>query len=288
MGGGIQQNFNLFWTAGTGLAIYFLFVHAPQYLSSFGGVSNISPTLWIHLVGVYPIYLACIHNTLITPTTFKKWAKPLHIWIGRIGLTMGVVGFVTGVILEWTTLDRENLGGAIGVTIGGTIQMTAQFFGYRAIKRHQDFKKKISKLQQEAQVEQKNTIADDENGCPNDDVNNNNNNKDEIEIIDELKIKRDSALISHVYNMLGVFLLGCGIPSLNRLPLPEERSWIYYVLIVFFVVVMIVWGRLIEKRILTNSDRRRNHQSTDVNNKTTADETITTDEEVQNGEDTIP
>lgn len=73
---------------------------------------------------------------------------------------------------------------------------------------------------------------------------------------DYLREKRDAALISHVYNMLGVFLLGCGIPSMNRLPF-KQRGWIYYVLSVAFVLIMIAWGKVIERRILANSDRQR-------------------------------
>jgi hypothetical protein len=211
---GIRQNLNLFWAAGTGLAVYFLFVHAPQYLRTI----DISPTLWIHIFGVYPIYLACIHNTLITPTTFS-WSRGFHVWIGRVGLMLGVMGFITGVILEWRYFELEELGGAIGVTIGGTIQMMAQFLGYRAIKRHQQFKKELAEMLSSAKDNSVDAVDDKE--------------------IDDLKEKRDAALISHVYNMLGVFLLGCGIPSLNRLPF-EQRGWIYYVLIVIFVLLMIV------------------------------------------------
>lgn len=229
---GVGKNLNLFWAAGTGLAVYFLFVHAPQYLATI----DISPTLWIHIFGVYPIYLACIHNTLITPTTFS-WARGFHVWVGRIGLVLGVMGFITGVILEWSNLDPDELGGAIGVTVGGTIQMTAQFFGYRAIKRHQRFKKELAEI-----------IA--RHGLDGDDSDIDKKN------IDDLREKRDAALISHVYNMLGVFLLGCGIPSMNRLPF-KQHGWIYYLLIVVFVVVMMVWGKVIERRIRANSDRQQ-------------------------------
>lgn len=43
---------------------------------------------------IHSVYLVCVHNTLLTPSTFKGAARPFHIWIGRVGLLLGVLGFV--------------------------------------------------------------------------------------------------------------------------------------------------------------------------------------------------
>jgi len=228
---GVKQNLNLYWVAGTALAVWMLFVNAPRFLANI----SVSPTLMLHLIGVYPIYLACIHNTLITPTTFS-WARTTHVWVGRIGLIMGVVGFITGVVLTWyLSFDPDNMGGNIGITVGGITQMIGQVIGYHAIKRHQHAKAELAKIV-------------DEVGCE--------------ERIDELRKERDEALKMHVCGMLFVFLVGCSFPSIMRIPV-GDNNWIAYILMVICATMCVLYCRMLQRRITENSDRK----TTAVNQK---------------------
>ena len=93
----------LSWAAATSLCIYFLFIYAPKHLVS--RKTDIPPLLIIHLIGAYSIYLACVHNILITPRCFNGRARPFHVWIGRFGLIVGVMGFVSRVIVTWVVND---------------------------------------------------------------------------------------------------------------------------------------------------------------------------------------
>ena len=68
-------------------------------------ITKRNPLVYPHLIGAYSIYLVCVHNTLLTPSTFKGAARLFHIWIGRIGLVLGVIGFITGAILVWFIYD---------------------------------------------------------------------------------------------------------------------------------------------------------------------------------------
>jgi len=127
------KNFNVYWLAGTAIAVYFLLVYAPLTLN------HVDPTFAIHLLGAYTIYAACIHNTLLTPTTWRD-AKVFHVWAGRVGLVFGVVSVVVGAYLTWTRY-ADDLSFAIPITIGGTLQLGLQNSGYRAIRRFQELKK---------------------------------------------------------------------------------------------------------------------------------------------------
>mmetsp|Transcript_1774 Transcript_1774/g.2757 ORF Transcript_1774/g.2757 Transcript_1774/m.2757 type:complete len:242 (+) Transcript_1774:36-761(+) len=174
--------FNIPWTIATCLCIWFLFLHAPHILSA---KDYIQPLLYVHLIGAYSIYMACVHNTFVTPST----CRPLHVWIGRIGLVLGVMGFVTGSALVWFVNDfRQNWGFSIGITYGGFAQMQLQFMGYRAIRRFQNIKAQIDAGEYK--------------------------NEDERMALQE---DRDAQLKIHITSMINLFVLACGIPALIRI-----------------------------------------------------------------------
>ena len=58
---------NWYWIGGTGLAFWFFVVHTPPFLRQHAGLSR-SGRFIGHLIGVVGVYVACIHNTLITPS----------------------------------------------------------------------------------------------------------------------------------------------------------------------------------------------------------------------------
>eukprot|EP00956_Cyclotella_meneghiniana_P026464 scaffold57263_cov59-Cyclotella_meneghiniana.AAC.1 len=136
------------------------------------------------------LYLVCAHNTLLTPSTFKGAARPFHIWIGRVGLLLGVMGFVTGVVVVWVVYDyTENWGFSIGITFGGIQQMIAQYKGYKAIRSFKDIKSEISSGKYK-------------------------NNETEFKLLRE---EQDKQLSTHIECMINLFALACGIPALIRI-----------------------------------------------------------------------
>ena len=175
-------NLNVPWVVATALCVWFLLVHAPRFLSA---REHVQPLLRIHLVGACSVYFACVHNTLVTPST----SRPLHVWIGRAGLVLGVVGFVTGFVLVWFTNDyRDNWGFSIGITYGGLAQMHLEFAGYRAIKSFRAMKARIAAGEYE--------------------------NEEELA---SLEGEQDERLKIHIELMVNLFVLACGIPALMRI-----------------------------------------------------------------------
>jgi hypothetical protein len=132
--------------------------------------------------------MACVHNTLLTPSTFGGAARPFHIAIGRLGLILGIVGFVSGFILTWLSDETYDIGFSVGITIGGFSQIFAQYNGYMAIQKYKSIK---------AQIETSHF----------------NDQRKRFELEDE----QDKHLILHIGNMIGLFILACGIPALIRI-----------------------------------------------------------------------
>jgi len=139
---------------------------------------HIKPLLYVHLIGAYSIYLVCLHNTLFTPSTLGGAARPFHIWAGRIGILLGIMGFYTGIVLTWFILEpAQNLGSSIGITCGGVAQTISQFLGYFA--KAGEFKSQRELL--------------------------------------SLEDEQDKYLTIHIISMINLFVFACGIPALMRL-----------------------------------------------------------------------
>ena len=93
---------NVYWWAASGLAVWFLLIHTPPLLMQRQIWKFQDPLLILHLMGAGGVYLACIHNALLTPSTFEGRSKSWHVNVGRLGLLLGTVGALSGAVLTWT------------------------------------------------------------------------------------------------------------------------------------------------------------------------------------------
>lgn len=179
----VPKNLNVYWLFASGLCVWFLFIHTPIWLSSRMGKLLDFPFVF-HLIGVVCIYTACVINSLITPS----WNKSIHVWVGRVGLVCGYVGFALGAYITW---GRPGVDPSFGIpiTMGGIAQMYCQIFGYRAIKKYQQVKLKIDNLP-----------LDTSTGA-----------------VKALEEERIAHLMTHVGYMLGLFVCACGIPAAMRI-----------------------------------------------------------------------
>ena len=156
----------------------------------------------VHLAGAYIIYVCCMFNTMITPSTFEGKARPVHTFVGRLGMIAGIIGFVSGAYCAWSPA-REPLpprSFSVGITIGGVAQLWLQYRGFVAIRKFKALKEKIK---------EKEDIS----------LASNDNDTGEASEVDleSLRAEKDAALSRHIYNMVGLFAVGCGVPALVRL-----------------------------------------------------------------------
>ncbi len=177
---------NAYWVGATSLCSWFLFWHSPLVLRKM----PLDKVFLVHLAGAYTISVACMTNTLTTPSIAgSKW----HVFVGRVGMISGFTSFVAGAICAWWPW-RPNLPSrsfAIGITIGGVFQVVSQIAGYKAIRKFQSLKEKIE------------CIESSEDG--------------DEEQMQSLISQRDASLKTHAYCMIGVFAAGCGCPAAVRL-----------------------------------------------------------------------
>lgn len=86
---------NIYWILTTSLLVWFLFIHSPPYLSKrVREIESYNVPFILHLFGAYVISLACISNSLFTPSTMGGKSKPYHILVGRIGMVGGIIAFI--------------------------------------------------------------------------------------------------------------------------------------------------------------------------------------------------
>lgn len=183
----LGKNVNLYWIGASGLAIWFLFIHSPPILRARHVLMD--PAFVWHLLGAYSIYLACIHNTLVTPSV----ARSQHVWVGRIGMIMGVVGFGFGLYISWWPWrDLPPRGFSIGITIGGIAQIVLQLQGYTSIRRFKALRERLS----EAPGNESDTL-----------------------MVDREELERDKAkaLSAHIESMISLFVVACGTPAAMRI-----------------------------------------------------------------------
>lgn len=200
----VSKNVNLSWIAATGLAVWFLFWHAPVFWKN----RHILQTprdvvLAVHIVAAGIVYLACAHNCLVTPSVHPL-AKVSHTWIGRLGLLTGIIGFSLGTYLTWSRLTMgggaeavegsTTLGFSIPITIGGILQIICELRGFRAIRHYKSLRTMIEQLQLTGR-----------STC------------DYGDELRKLREAQDGALRSHIDNMLSLFVMACGIPAGIRL-----------------------------------------------------------------------
>ena len=195
--GTLLKNVSIYWIFASSIAIWFLFVHSPTFIIR-RKVYNDWP-LATHMIGAYTIYLACIVNTLFTPSTLGGKARPWHVWIGRIAMISGLVSFGLGLYCAWWPYRpiTPPMGFSLGITIGGIAQIFTQRSGYLAIKRFNALKAKVNDMER---------------------------SKKQGDELEELKKQKESALRTHIYNMVALFVAACGIPAGMRIAdmLPEK------------------------------------------------------------------
>lgn len=226
---GVGKNGNIYWFAATGLAVWFLFVHTPPLLIQ-RKVFQHDPLLVLHLLGAGGIYLACVHNALFTPSTFQGRSLPWHIWVGRAGMILGILGFLTGAILSWTRLDSVGLSFAIPITIGGLGQVLAQWRGYHFIQLYR--KAKDEELALAYMYGQ-----------------------DESKLI-ELQQQQKTYLSYHIGYMIGVFVAACGIPAVLRVFSNVENVWPLIAAYVGFNVMSSAYANTFISRIDSRPPRK--------------------------------
>ena len=204
----VPATLNIYWILGTCLCVWFLWIHSPIVLFA---MDYIPPLLYIHLFGAYSVYMACVHNTLLTPSTFGGAARPFHIWVGRFGLILGVFGFVTGFYLTWLTDDTYPLSFSIGITSGGISQMVAQFRGYKAIRKYKEIK---AKLEASLYMDEEERLL--------------------------LEDEQDKCLIIHIDAMFALFFLACGIPALIRMVDSIGTLWLLlFIILAYFCATVL-------------------------------------------------
>lgn len=214
----MPNNLSIYWVFATSIACWFLFLHSPPFIIRRKVFQDFP--LAAHMVGAYTIYLTCIFNTMFTPSSLHGKARPFHVWIGRIGMVMGLISFALGLFCAWWPYRqvRPPFAFSFGVTIGGLAQIAAQRRGYRAIRRFRTLK---------AEVEEKEKMGL------------------KREELDELKQAKESALRNHIYNMVALFVAACGIPAGLRLSefLPSSLEAVgLIVIIVSFQAVIKPFG----------------------------------------------
>ena len=123
-----EGNWNAYWVGGTALGLWFLFVYTPLH------PPRLDALFLTHLIAAGGVYLICMWNTFHTPSHGVGYAA-VHRWLGRTAIPLGVVGYGAGLIVAWPA-GRAPLGLAIGLTIGGAMQMATTLLGayfvYRA------------------------------------------------------------------------------------------------------------------------------------------------------------
>lgn len=192
----IPKNLNVYWVVASSVAIWFLFIHAPPLLISRKVFQDAAMST--HMAGAYTIYLACVFNTMLTPSTLHGNARPWHVWVGRIGMVAGIISFILGLYCAWWPYREiiPPLGFSIGITFGGIMQILSQKNGYRAICKFKRLKLEVEEMERGGK---------------------------KGEELETLKDEKEVALRSHIYNMVALFVAACGIPAGIRIAdmLPE-------------------------------------------------------------------
>jgi hypothetical protein len=191
------KNLTVFWIGASALCIWFLFVHAPPFIVERKVYQDVP--LAAHLGGAYTIYLTCLVNSLFTPSPFK-YGKELHTTIGKVGMVFGFVSFALGFYCSWLRAVTPPLSFSIGITVGGIAQIISQIVGWRAIKKFQRYSKEEQEMLAEGDT------------------------KHDAEKLADLKDKKRASMMTHVYNMVALYMVACGAPALLRVTgmfLPE-------------------------------------------------------------------
>lgn len=208
----LPKNLNLPWVAATSLAVWFLFIHTPKFWVQRKLLTR-DTLLAIHIVAAGTLYLACAHNCMFTPSCTFPWGKRrmlarlVHEWVGRIGFVAGVISFVLGAFLSWWRLGKVGEGGtklgfALPISIGGILQLAAQYNGFISIRKYKRLTQEIAELAQDQ----------DQNDCTSKELQGR-----QAQELENLKVEQRKALRLHIGHMVTLFVNACGIPAGIRL-----------------------------------------------------------------------
>ena len=185
---GLPKNLSIYWTISTVLAFWFLFIHAPPILIKRKAFNDVP--FMLHLFGAYSVYLGCVFNALMTPSTAGGRVRVWHIRVGRFAMIGGIFGVVFGFWKSWIPFGAVSMDFAIASSIGGIVQLIAQIVGYKSIKEFQRLKSQIEEMEAsgiESSVE-----------------------------LDDLKVEKEKALKGHIFAMIVLFAAACGVPGAVR------------------------------------------------------------------------
>jgi len=189
--GGLGKNISVYWLFATCLCVWFLFLHSLPVIAERRMYHDIP--LATHLAGAYTVYLSCLINTLMTPSTkYGKW----HSTVGKVGMVSGFASFGLGFYCTWLSGADVDPGFQVGITIGGIAQVASQVIGWRAIKRYKLRSKQIDALR-------KGETAD--------------RDEDLDEARAKLVSEKETALADHVKSMISLYAVACGSPAMIRL-----------------------------------------------------------------------
>jgi hypothetical protein len=207
------------WLLSFGLATWFLFVHSPPVLKERGAYERTD--FFIHLAGAYVVYIACLHNTFFNPFLLRR----RHALVGQVGLLCGTVGFLFGLVTIYTTWHEIDRGFAIGITVGGILQMQLQYRGYRAIQEYKQVKEELQRMSEEAgatndkvhvqdgaEPKAGNSTAAASSSC-----NAEQEDEDPKKRRELLRQKQGKLMRTHVGCMVALLVNACGMPAAMRL-----------------------------------------------------------------------
>lgn len=134
----------------------------------------------------------------------------------------GVIGFLLGLYCAWSpTRPGHDQGFAIGITIGGAMQIMAQAVGYVSIRKYQRLKREVDDLTSFVASEGGSgdeiyygSLDEDGNGTSAAMVQMQQSPSTKLE---QLTLERDDALKMHIKSMLGLFVVACGVPASIRI-----------------------------------------------------------------------
>ncbi|KAF0708648.1 hypothetical protein As57867_006262, partial [Aphanomyces stellatus] len=140
----LDGNFTFWWLFGGVLALWFVLYKGLGVL--FGLLppptltQPVRPIFALHLVTAALITLICVYNIFHTPSHGRTY-RTVHIVLGRMAMISGFISFSFGAVAVWWERYNGDLPFAIGITVGGVLQVGAQLYGWYQIRKHKDVTK---------------------------------------------------------------------------------------------------------------------------------------------------
>ena len=187
----LNGNGNIWWILGSLISVWFTCGRGFPFLATFPR-NDKYPAVAAHVLLASIISWLCIWNLFHTPSHGPTY-KWLHVIAGRIAVVVGAISAILGFITVWY-LEYEGASGfAIGISIGGVLQLWASGMGWYHIRKYLEYKKQLD--------------TDDDLSME----------LSEVRIID-IQNKMKKHINAHIRFMTFFFFGGCLIPAVMRLP----------------------------------------------------------------------